>query len=318
MNRKTIKVVSHRVEGIPRYKLEASRQLHRAENPNSDFGNNRHGRVNSIKGFQLYSSDGMVVQGCSSPLKSKFYRISIIIRGAIDVQIGLEQYRPGPRSVFFTFPDQIFSKSNMSRDAFGYYILFDEDFLSDLIPPARMADEFPFFSFSGVPLFQTSEKDIARAEEIVLKIDDELNFEKPEREKAVRLHLYLLLLEAKRSYERQHLGEFRGHSDSHVLVSKYRKLVNEHFLTKRKVADYASMLHVTPNHLNRTVKRMTDQTASSMITGMLVQEAKALLKCTDLSASEIAYRLDFSEPAAFNRFFRKSTGTTPQIFRQQE
>ena len=49
---------------------------------------------------------------------------------------------------------------------------------------------------------------------------------------------------------------------------------------------------------------------------MLVQEAKAVLKYTNASVSEIAYQLKFSEPAAFNRFFKKMTGETPMIYRK--
>jgi AraC-like DNA-binding protein len=49
---------------------------------------------------------------------------------------------------------------------------------------------------------------------------------------------------------------------------------------------------------------------------MLLQEAKAILKYTDASIAEIAYQLNFSEPAAFNRFFRKMTGDTPMMYRK--
>jgi AraC-like DNA-binding protein len=49
---------------------------------------------------------------------------------------------------------------------------------------------------------------------------------------------------------------------------------------------------------------------------MLVQEAKAVLKYTDASIAEIAYQLNFSEPASFNRFFKKMTGETPLVFRK--
>src|SRR5207248_10168728 len=62
----------------------------------------------------------------------------------------------------------------------------------------------------------------------------------------------------------------------------------------------------TPNHLNRTVKEVSGRTASSHIAEMLLHEAKVLLKYTNLSVAEIAYRLQFSEPSSFNRD-RKST-----------
>jgi len=51
---------------------------------------------------------------------------------------------------------------------------------------------------------------------------------------------------------------------------------------------------------------------------MLAQEAKVLLRSTSLSAAEIAYQLNFSDPAAFSRFFKKSTGLTPLKYRLQE
>jgi AraC-like DNA-binding protein len=82
------------------------------------------------------------------------------------------------------------------------------------------------------------------------------------------------------------------------------------------VTDYADLLSVTANHLNRTVKEVTGKTASESISEMLVQEAKAILKYTDASIAEIAYKFNFSEPASFNRFFKKMTGDTPMAFRK--
>ncbi len=125
-----------------------------------------------------------------------------------------------------------------------------------------------------------------------------------------------MLLEAKRSYERQQLHIPTNTTDLTYLVSHFQKLVSRHFLLKRKVTDYASLLAVSANHLNRTVKEVTGKTASESIAEMLVQEAKAVLKHAEASVSEIAYQLNFSEPAAFNRFFKKMTGETPMLYRK--
>jgi AraC-like DNA-binding protein len=35
------------------------------------------------------------------------------------------------------------------------------------------------------------------------------------------------------------------------------------------------------------------------------------LQYTDLPVAEIAWRLQFSEPSSFHRFFKKGTGKTP-------
>ena len=299
---------------IPQYVLKGFRHLHRQEEASSDFGYNRLNAIQTIEGFELYSSRGL--KPSLGPLKSAFYRISITITGSVDIQIGLEHFKHQPRTVSFTWPNQVFSKSNISADAFGYYLLFNEDFLSDTIPSANIPAEFPFFDYSGTPVFQLAPDEIDRVEQFLLKMNEELKLNRPGKEKAIGMYLYLLLLEAKRSYERQQLNEKANHADHAYLVSHFQKLVSRHFLSKRKVTHYASLLAVSANHLNRTVKEITGKTASESISEMLLQEAKAILKYTDATVSEIAYQLDFSEPAAFNRFFRKMTGDTPMTFRK--
>ena len=132
------------------------------------------------------------------------------------------------------------------------------------------------------------------------------------------MYLYLILLEAKRSYERQSIGSSNNHfSENYKLAGRFNKLVSQHYLDKRQVSDYAQMLGVSANHLNKTVKENTGHTASEAIREMLLQEAKSLLRYTDNSIAEIAYRLDFSDPASFNRFFKSMTGETPLMFRNR-
>jgi AraC-like DNA-binding protein len=151
-----------------------------------------------------------------------------------------------------------------------------------------------------------------------MRIDNELQQQKSGREKAVKMYLYLLLLEAKRGYERQGIGNAAIHlSKNYKLTNRFKKLVTQHYLTKRQVADYAQMLGVSPNHLNKTIKENTGKTASGAIKEMLLQEAKSLLRYTDNSVAQIAYKLDFSDPASFNRFFKTITNGTPLSFRNK-
>lgn len=300
---------------IPKYSLTKFRPVHRQENNTSAFGYNTIDKSKTIEGFELYSSKGLI--GNIGPLKSEFYRISLTISGSLDMQIGLEHYKHQPRTICFTYPNQIIAKKNRSKDAFGYYILFNPDFLSDIIPSIKIAEEFNFFDISGTPLFQLQQEELNAIVLLILNINDEIQQHKTGLVKAVQMYVYLILLEAKRSYERQQLPIKINLLDNRGLVARFRKLVSQHYLSKRKVADYAEMLAVSPNHLNRIIKENTAQTASETIREMLIQEAKSLLRYTDNSIAEIAYQLDFSEPASFNRFFKAATMETPLTYRNK-
>jgi len=301
---------------IPKYDLEQFRAVHRMkENEALGFGYNSLDRSRFIPGFELYSSSGVVRD--IGPLRSAFYRVSLTVTGTLDMQIGLEHYRHQPRTVACTFPNQIFSKNNISADAFGYYMLFKANFLDEVLPAGRLPGEFPFLSTAGVPLFCLSEEELGAVVDLVKKMDVEVRGDRPGRGRAVQLYLYLLLLEVRRSYERQRLDHPVPVAAGHALVSRFQKLVGEHFLTRRQVADYAQMLSVSANHLNKMVKEVTGKTASDGIREMLGQEAKSLLRYTDSSVAEVAYTLAFSDPASFNRFFKAETGETPLVYRNR-
>ena len=198
---------------------------------------------------------------------------------------------------------------------FGYYLLFNPAFMDSFLPASRIPEEFPFFSYTGMSFFQLSPEELAQIEGHILRINEELLTDNADKAKAIQLYLYLILLELRRSYTRQQLDAYTGMTDNSILVHRFKKLVHQHYLTLQKVTDYAGLLYVTPNHLNRTVKEVSGRTASDHIAEMIAQEAKALLRHTDLSVSEIACRLQFSESSSFNRFFKKESGRTPLEFR---
>ena len=296
---------------IPQYSLDnLHRSVHREEGPFRPFGYNVPDAVSRVKDFELYSSEGLVMHTIG-PMRRDFYHVGLVLRGYCDIQLGLEHFAQTGGTVTCSFPNQLFSKSNISNDIFGYYVLFNPGFLDGVIPDAQIAEEFPFFNYAGTHFFSLEAAAIRQTEDLLLRINDELLGDRPGREKAISLYLYLFLLELKRSY-RDQITEV---PETTALVIKFRKLVSRHYLSQQRVSDYADMLYVTPNHLNRTVKEISGRTASDHIGEMILQEAKVLLRHTDLSVAEIAYQLQFSEPSSFNRSFKKGTGLTPLEYR---
>jgi AraC family transcriptional regulator, transcriptional activator of pobA len=85
----------------------------------------------------------------------------------------------------------------------------------------------------------------------------------------------------------------------------------DHPLSIRTPAEFAEVLAVHTNHLNRSVKMITGRTTSRVISDRIVKEAQALLKHTDWNIAQIAGGLGFDEPAYFTNFFKKYTGSSP-------
>jgi AraC-like DNA-binding protein len=84
------------------------------------------------------------------------------------------------------------------------------------------------------------------------------------------------------------------------------------------VEEYATLMHITPKHLSQFVKQASGKNALTFINDRLMAEAKTLIQYTQLDMAEIAYQLNFSDPANFGKFFKKHAGQTPMAFRKGE
>ncbi len=100
-------------------------------------------------------------------------------------------------------------------------------------------------------------------------------------------------------------------------VARFRQLVDEHYITESGVEFYADRLCVTSNYLNRLVRLTLGQSTKQYIQNRRIEEAKRLLRYTDLPVSDIADRLGFDTASYFVRAFSRQTGTTPLQYRQK-
>src|SRR5699024_4135452 len=98
---------------------------------------------------------------------------------------------------------------------------------------------------------------------------------------------------------------------AHPLLSSFNQLVKLHFKESKSVRCYADQLHVSPNHLNKVVKRDTGKTASAIINQICILEAKVLLIQTNLDISQVALELGYEDTSYFSRFFKRHTEISP-------
>lgn len=289
-------------------------QLHKDYSLTSDFGLD--GSTELIDGgYGLYSSAN--IKDSIGPIKTQYFRISLIRSGHAQFDIGLESYYPSRNYIVFGFPGQIFSLSNKSHDFKVYYMLFSEEFMGQSLLLKNKRENFPFFDYTGVHCFQLDDSRANEIENIIFKINDEIKCRQNDLSSAIRLYIQLILLLANRQYEQSKLKDTEKDTGVNALFTRFVKLVGKHFLQYRKVSDYAELLHISSDHLNRIIKAESNKTAGELINAMLLNEAKAYLLHTQLTNAEIAHRLDFSDPSHFNKFFKKLTNFTPVQYRER-
>jgi len=102
-----------------------------------------------------------------------------------------------------------------------------------------------------------------------------------------------------------------------IILRKFIQLIDNHYIDKRTVQEYADMLSITANYLSQSVKIVSGKNALTFIAERLATEAKSLIRYTDFEIAEISYQLNFSDPTNFGKFFKKQVGLTPSEFRKR-
>lgn len=98
------------------------------------------------------------------------------------------------------------------------------------------------------------------------------------------------------------------------MIHQYIKLHLSDDLSLTRIAQEVSL---NPSYLSRWYKRATGKSLSDYIAEKKLELSKELLLGTALKMHEISARLGFSDQHYFFRFFKKTTGCTPQEFREQ-
>lgn len=93
------------------------------------------------------------------------------------------------------------------------------------------------------------------------------------------------------------------------------RLVMKHYASERRVSFYADEMHLSAQHLCTTVKQQTGKTVADLIADVVIMDAKALLKSTNMPIKEISISLSFPNVSFFGKYFKRYVGLSPQQYR---
>ena len=216
--------------------------------------------------------------------------------------------------IVFQSPNLLYSFYTAPRTS-GYLLYFKEGLLDFFKPDIQ--EEFPFFNSLNTTLFHLDKAKYLQLSTYFDHVLDQAGDRNPRRGRKINgLKLLALLYE---------LLDYPAIAESLILdkqvkkdlVSQFIQQVNSHYLEKRTIKAYSELLSVSEDHLAKSVKSETDKTAYSFIFDKTIKEAKSLIAFTNLSYSEIAYQLNFSDTSNFSKYFKRGTGLSPTEYRNQ-
>lgn len=93
--------------------------------------------------------------------------------------------------------------------------------------------------------------------------------------------------------------------------------IRQHFAEDIRVADVARFCQCSESYINHMFKRQMERNFSLYVNEVRIEEARRLLADSGLRLAVIAQRCGFADPNYFSNVFRRVTGLSPTIYRQQ-
>lgn len=135
------------------------------------------------------------------------------------------------------------------------------------------------------------------------------------RDKALSAYAEIIAIWfARASLRRAAADAVSGHPRTN-LIRRFVEMVEATYQDHQPLTDYAKALGVSVPHLTRTCRQVVGRSAAQIIQDRLMIEARRDLVYSALPISQIAFRLGFSDPAYFTRFFTSRAGVSPSVYR---
>ena len=129
--------------------------------------------------------------------------------------------------------------------------------------------------------------------------------------------LSAVLLWVERWYDASRTQQ-RDSDDAEVqLYRRFVDVLERDFARHHDVGHYADALRVPAAALSRALSHVTGRATKEHITDRVMLEAARLLRFTDLSVGEIAFRVGLDDQMYFSRAFKRHYGVSPRAYRDR-
>ena len=233
-----------------------------------------------------------------------------LTKGTSSRSKGLNTYELQGPCICFVPAYEITEHREMSEDAEGFYCQFDES-LFDLLPKKYLSEQYPFFQLQSDPVVGVSEETKGNIVNILERILALYKSGGHTDKNIVAFYLLSLFEEVSKEITIDANKKIKSYLR---ITESYKQLLAKNIYKYQQISDYADLLNITTDYLNKCVKSSMNKTAQDLLKEMIVLEAKTLIRYSDLNLSEIAVKLCNQTSSNFSRFFKNQTGVTPMEY----
>ncbi|MFK7809168.1 MAG: AraC family transcriptional regulator [Saprospiraceae bacterium] len=247
--------------------------------------------------------------------RSEYYKVILIEEGSGSYEVDFQEFKVADSGMFFLSPGQVFTVESESVKT-GYQLSFNKEFYCVETHGKEIACNGVLFNNVHKSLhLPLRPEEVSRFTILIESMIRELSKPGKAHQEMLETYLRLFLIEALRLHDDKAAVPASGIDEANRLAGDFIALVDKHFRTIHSVSEYAEKLFVSPKSLAKRLNAHQYNTPTEIIRERIILEAKRDLRYTQKSIKEIAFELGFEDPGYFTRYFKKSEGESPGVYR---
>lgn len=251
-----------------------------------------------------------------TPRRLDAFAVMLCVSGEADIQINLNKYRMFSGTLIFSIPENIIQIMNVSNLRV-HPIIISSDFFKKI--NINIRDMMSLYMFAkNRPLIRLDYSDICLLDKYYFLIENIIEGEDIQKESMLEGVIYSLFFKLESIVKkRDESGDIsiRTKERSEEIFEKFMEQLTRYHNKERNLSFYADKMNITSNYLSKLVKDYSGKTAAEWINEYIILEAKILIKHSQFTIQEIAYKLNFPTPSFFGKYFKRLTGMTPKQYK---
>lgn len=243
-----------------------------------------------------------------------FYVLFFVTEGEGYHTIDFVDYKYHKGTVLLIRKNQI-QKFFRSPNVKGYLLVFTEEFIIGHLNQLEAMKSLQLYNelLNHPKIELTTEEDFTDFSTLVrcLEMEYEIKDEYSLGINRSAFHIMITKLFRYKAKTGQQLGKMKYLEE----FLSFQSLVEKDCFENKKVTDYASKMGFSSKTLNNISNTIVHKSAKAFIDEISILQIKRLLIGTNKPIKDIAYSTGFEDPSNFFRYFKKLTGSTPEVFR---
>lgn len=283
-------------------------------------------RLNEIEPFVRQAVISKLSSGLytGKKIKTRDCRLFYILHGNGAIIIEGKRYniKAGSVILFQTGTEYVWQISDMRYIAINFDYTQEHCHIKRTFSPV-IADSFPSDNFSQKIDFSDASElsgeivffDGTAFESKITNLSVEINTAADFKDELLSSLLKSIIISiVRQKREQESSGDVKGA----LLARRVIGFIQENYNKPIKSEDIAEQFHFNPSYVNRVFKAHTGFTVRTFIVDYRISQAMELLRSQNLSVSETASAVGFTDVPHFIKTFKSHVGQTPTEFRNNQ